>query len=529
MYPVCANANMNPSNGANTYGDINSPSCPFPGLSNKKEFSDGSLPGAISWAGNLTNKPLTQITETNGIISFTFNDPLLPKNFKPTVASDNQINLTWNLNGSGHPVLIAVSTTGVFGSPANGVSYSAGQSIPDGGTIIYAGTNTSFSHTNLDIGTYYYYKIWSNNSGTYSTGLSQHSHTPRELITSFPWHEGFEHNGMMPVGWTQVEIAGSGVFWTFVQGNGLENPASAHTGNYNACFWDQSTTDNRTNLITPAMDISSLSDATLNFWFTQEEWALDQDTLAVLYRTSATGSWTLLKKYTTSVDVWTEETLSLPNGTNDYYICFRGNAKYGYGICVDDVMVTGTPLVPKTENITASIGSITTCFNATDTILVAGSGNTVLFPPGSDVELIAGMSIRFLPGFYAQEGCTMNARITTDNSFCNSGSSGVVAAIPTSKSETLKPGERINPEIKGAKMAIKAYPNPGNGLFTLELTNTVGLSKITVANTMGAIVYNSENISGTTIPLDLSKHKSGLYILRVHDENSEKTVKLMIR
>jgi hypothetical protein len=80
----------------------------------------------------------------------------------------------------------------------------------------------------------------------------------------------------------------------------------------------------------------------LTFWHTQALWSPDQDVLTVYYRTSATGAWVQLATYTSSITTWTLETIALPNATSDYYINFEGNAKYGYGVCVDDVSVSGT-------------------------------------------------------------------------------------------------------------------------------------------------------------------------------------------
>jgi len=38
---------------------------------------------------------------------------------------------------------------------------------------------------------------------------------------------------------------------------------------------------------------------------------------------------------------WTNIVLALPNPSSRYYIAFEGWARYGAGVCIDDVMVTG--------------------------------------------------------------------------------------------------------------------------------------------------------------------------------------------
>lgn len=92
-----------------------------------------------------------------------------PSNFTATAQSTTSIMLSWNLNSSNNPVVLAYNTTNTFGTPTG--SYTAGQSITGGGTVVYVGSSTSFTHSGLSQQTYYY-KIWSNNSGTYSSGTA---------------------------------------------------------------------------------------------------------------------------------------------------------------------------------------------------------------------------------------------------------------------------------------------------------------------------------------------------------------------
>ena len=74
MYPVCAGANFNPSGPPWSYGQISTNQTPFPGSGNQTYFSDHSLPGMRSWAGEETNKPLSNISKDSGsqTVSFDF-------------------------------------------------------------------------------------------------------------------------------------------------------------------------------------------------------------------------------------------------------------------------------------------------------------------------------------------------------------------------------------------------------------------------------------------------------------------------
>jgi hypothetical protein len=63
-------------------------------------------------------------------------------------------------------------------------------------------------------------------------------------------------------------------------------------------------------------------------------------------------------------------TLTLPNVSSTYYIAFEGVANYGYGVCIDDVMVTGTLPGNDLINEDFSGGSIPTGWS------VMGDGTT---------------------------------------------------------------------------------------------------------------------------------------------------------
>ncbi len=98
MYQVCASAGGNPPS---TYGNSDGDGCPYPGTSDKHEFTDATTPNSHSWAGNNTGLPITGITENNTAktISFCFVD-VTP----PTAIAKN---ITKNLNGAGTAVITA--------------------------------------------------------------------------------------------------------------------------------------------------------------------------------------------------------------------------------------------------------------------------------------------------------------------------------------------------------------------------------------------------------------------------------------
>ncbi|MCR5242079.1 MAG: hypothetical protein K6D61_04340, partial [Prevotella sp.] len=122
-------------------------------------------------------------------------------------------------------------------------------------------------------------------------------------------------------------------------------------GTYNALI-KHGTTGNVTKLITPEIDLSSVTSAELSFMHIQRSWSGDIDQLRVYYRTSSEGTWTLLKEYDSAFATWTtEDGIVLPNLSSTYQIAFEFIDKYGYGLGIDDVIIVQGASCPKPKNL----------------------------------------------------------------------------------------------------------------------------------------------------------------------------------
>ncbi|HKM92113.1 MAG TPA: T9SS type A sorting domain-containing protein, partial [Prolixibacteraceae bacterium] len=179
------------------------------------------------------------------------------------------------------------------------------------------------------------------------------------------------------------------------------------------------------------------------------------------------------------------------------------------------------------DNTTISNGE-STCFNAYLNITVAGN-SAVIFENGSSVNLIAGQSVRFLPGFHAQSGSFMNASITLNNSFCDSRIPISSPIVTQPEKKNLK-NERIIKEqtILKAEKSIKVYPNPNNGNFTIELTNFDSNADVYVYNMLGAMVYKSSIENQSNLNINLPEINKGLYFVKVIGENEQFTKKIVV-
>jgi hypothetical protein len=154
--------------------------------------------------------------------------------------------------------------------------------------------------------------------------------------------EDFE-SGNIPPDWSQEYITGSND-WIVQTGGASGNPPAAHSGEYNAAFL-HSSTGNATRLISPEFNLGTANNGMLNFWHAQTVWAGDQDELNIYYRNTSASPWTLIESFTANTPEWTERNVTLPNPSITYSIAFEGIDGYGYGVCLDDIIVIGQPTV----------------------------------------------------------------------------------------------------------------------------------------------------------------------------------------
>jgi hypothetical protein len=126
-----------------------------------------------------------------------------PTGLSASAMSSSQIDLSWSLNASNDDVLIAWNTENTFGTPTG--SFSIGQGIAGGGTVLYTGTNTSSNHSSLSSNTVYFYKAWSvDGTTTYSPGVITSDTTFESEPASHPSVAAAVINGAtwITVAWT---------------------------------------------------------------------------------------------------------------------------------------------------------------------------------------------------------------------------------------------------------------------------------------------------------------------------------------
>ncbi len=263
-----------------------------------------------------------------------------PEDFSATVISSDSVQLHWSANESGNAVMIAVNNERVFGNPEG--TYTLGEEIENGGTIIYMGNDTTFHHSSLEFNNEYHYRIWSFTSKLeYSRGLDASAKTPCISVSGFPFVEGMNGEGL-PACWNQEFVSGE-TPWSIGVGNNNGYPFSTHEGESNVFFRvdGPSNYGDTTRLTTPALDLESYNSAQLSFYYANPSESSRQDVLNVYYKANLSDTLTLLQTYNVNQFSWTHEVISLPETGSSTYIVFEGIGNGGRGISIDQIEISG--------------------------------------------------------------------------------------------------------------------------------------------------------------------------------------------
>jgi hypothetical protein len=197
---------------------------------------------------------------------------------------------------------------------------------------------------------------------------------------------------------------------------------------------------------------------------------------------------------------------------------------YDDDVCFSIDCNTGIPVTQIINNQTFGSSSHE-CFGATQTIVVAEDGNEVRFQNASNTNLIAGQSIRFLPGTVIEPGAYVHAWITTDNTFCDDLPEAIVAA-PKIAEKSIEYNEIIN-ENKPQQASIKVFPNPNNGQFNIVAKGFDNNTQVFIYNALGKVVAKER--FETQISIDLSYCTKGLYFVKAINKGKPVVQKVVIR
>lgn len=518
LYPMAANSTT--PNGIMLSGSstINTTGCPWPGTSSKTTFTDATTPNSKSWAGANTSKPLLSITEntTSKEINFCFISCTAsgdPTNFTATPISTSEIDLGWTKDGANDPVMLAFSLTSTFGTPVNGNTYSAGNTIPGGGTVLYNGGNTTYNHTGLNPNTTYYYKAWSVMTGNaYSAGVTANATTNPLTLAVTPPNQNVPAS---PAGSTTFNVT-SNASWNVVSDQTwcTVNPSGSGNGTITANYSVNTLTSSRIANITTT--VTGLSPVTVTVTQSGTAPTLsvtppNQNVTAPAGQTTFTvtsnSSWTVVSDQT-----WCTPTLSgSGNGTiyGDYTENTTVNTRVAHltvtvaGIAPVVVTVTQSGQAP-TLAVTPSNQDVTHLAGLTNFAVTTNSDWTAVSDQTWCIPTPSGSGSGTLAANYTQNSLSAQRIATLTVTV-----SGVAPINVTVTQEGFVGIPVINDDD------IVLMPNPNDGKFTLKLKKELADLFITIFDNSGKTILSKESKGKTMVDFDLSAYPKGEYFVKI--------------
>lgn len=182
-----------------------------------------------------------------------------------------------------------------------------------------------------------------------------------------------------------------------------------------------------------------------------------------------------------------------------------------------------TPASKILQNIAISAGQVT-CFGASQTITLAGSGTTFTVQNGGSVNLVAGQNIQFLPGVAVLAGGYLYGRLSANGQYCGTSKSTPGETFTNPATDTL-------PSMKQTTLTwFRVFPNPTTGEVHIQLEEhgDPGMAvRVVVYNMVGKMVGKFESTGQRTFTISLGNCPVGLYQLHVMIGNRTGTVKII--
>lgn len=453
------------------------------------------------------------------------------------VVNENETDHSVPLTGtSSCPTPTALTATGLtttsanLGWNANGTTAWEIEWGPFGftqgsGNMITAGVTNPHLLSGLTQATKYSFYVRAKCSATVFSGWAgPYTFTTVCLPVSLPYSQNFDAVTVpdIPVCWSRYSSAALRPWLTTnVTNSGL--PAYS-APNFAGVFYHPTLPKDEW-LVSPAITVTSGADYQVKFWLKAPGWAGTPEKVKLVMSldpslsglASGTVLWDgnnlLLSSYTEFVIPFT------PGTAGPYYFAWHAYsaADVDY-ISLDDITFEVVP-VPVNLTVTGTVVSPQSpCYNATNTITVAGGASTFTVASGASATFIAGVKISFLPGTMVAIGGYMLGKIS-DGTYCG-GITPSMPAVLTSQEET---------PVSLEHSMFSLYPNPTNGNFTIiqKGEKQYGNVKVEIYSMRGERVLSTQMIGEKQHEFVTAALPAGLYFVKVVAGDYTETIKLV--
>jgi hypothetical protein len=196
---------------------------------------------------------------------------------------------------------------------------------------------------------------------------------------------------------------------------------------------------------------------------------------------------------------------------------------------VKTVDVTVLPLPASNQTIAGSVvpGGGTLCGDATNTLSVPEPGSSFEVESGGSAILMAGVSVKLMPGVKVYAGGYLHAYLTSDCFYCNA----VPHNLPQVPAKSLITEEADEPAVESrGDLQFSVFPNPTTGIFTLEMkgADQSSLKRVAIYNLHGSKIREGVIAPELSVSTwNLEGAPSGLYIIKVFTDQGSGTARVM--
>ncbi len=341
--------------------------------------------------------------------------------------------------------------------------------------------------------------------------------------------------------WTKEFISGT-TDWVQYRGGLYIHPYNHPTNtSFNALFYREDWDNPVSRLISPPLDTSGYGEVTLSFRYCAITWLTDQDYLSIEYRDNPSAPWVYLTNALTTImqtsvtnglpptgntavtpdpyfetfpNGWANVTFILPTVSTQCCIAFRGYSDYGYGICVDDVSITGTgggiALSTNALSYTATFNASNPKAQTVEMSNVGVSGFSYSNTVSYSSEASGWLSVSPVSGSVGFIGSVnLTNSITTAGMWV--GTYYATNVISSADSSNAPQSYVVSLSVDKALQTI-SFPNPGQQIVTnvtaIAATSSSGL------NVSLEVVSGPAILSDTNSPATLTYTDPGMVTLR---------------
>lgn len=394
----------------------------FPGTRGVTSFTDDTTPSMRTWDGNGLDKPITEITENNGMIEFKISggrDEVAPVTaYEASETGIDSFKASWSQGNAGCQYILSVYTVRQNGSGRPETTYVSGWEARN------MGGELSATVTDLLPETEYRYSVRVSDPVTGMQSLASNEITVTTLPATFDYlrpelEPGIPQGDTCPVSWTPVDGAEDYLLslYTKVYGE-AETVTADFTGGVSSlpAGWESNSNLTYANAAYAGAAVPSLRFNTDGQWIATAScdevrgirfWArgvsASEQAAIELQARAATGDWTTVQSWpvnnATGENYAADATQQWPEGTSMLRILFHNGGKGSlalddvtllYGGNVEHDYFGGSQYFLTTPATSATLGNLLPA--TTYWLTVTGRQGDLLSKPSRERRIITGSS-----------------------------------------------------------------------------------------------------------------------------------------